>query len=401
MRLKISKYRVYRGEIWAWLSILCLIALSGWTYFTQAIRIETTVIWCVISVLLMWTRRRKMKKSVFVLLVIIGCVLIINYFINISFMSSANAKDYLILFSEIVCIALLVTATSLDEFQYKYVKILELISIISIMCFIIQITNFSLVQNIARTDIVKGYTISWFHTWGRTYIFNRNAGPFWEPGAYQGYLVIALLIVLKNKTYDKHYWELILLALTIATTMSTTGYVVLIILACYFLYRYSKNSMKKSKDIALAIFRILIIVVLSIMAIQYLMNSATVINKFSADNESYAARIIHLTNSFFIISNRLIRGYGMMSSYLVSLWGKYGVASNSVGIFAIVQYFGVLFGGIYVLYSLFSSMKVFREINSIIVLLVFIILHMTESLLTFPVYISFIFYALFIKEKEN
>ena len=57
----------------------------------------------------------------------------------------------------------------------------------------------------------------------------RNCGPFWEPGAYQGFLNLAItLLILTNNIRDKKFWiNIAILIVTIITTFSTGGYIVL------------------------------------------------------------------------------------------------------------------------------------------------------------------------------
>ncbi len=65
---------------------------------------------------------------------------------------------------------------------------------------------------------------------------------FWEPGAFAGYLLIALIfIILKNKKFEigKYRKESFWIFIGIITTMSTTGIVILsIIILCYALQNY-------------------------------------------------------------------------------------------------------------------------------------------------------------------
>jgi hypothetical protein len=54
----------------------------------------------------------------------------------------------------------------------------------------------------------------------------RNSGPFWEPGAYAGYLLIIPLLYLNNiKTFFfQNKSKIIILTIALISTMSTTGY---------------------------------------------------------------------------------------------------------------------------------------------------------------------------------
>lgn len=52
----------------------------------------------------------------------------------------------------------------------------------------------------------------------------RNSGMFWEPGAFAGYICLALLILVLTKDYSR-YWRHLVLISGLLTTFSTTGYV--------------------------------------------------------------------------------------------------------------------------------------------------------------------------------
>ena len=73
------------------------------------------------------------------------------------------------------------------------------------------------------TDVFK---YSFYHCWGYGIGTTRNAGMFWEPGAFQCYINLALVILFfdKNKEeYNGKKFKLIIFIITLLTTQSTTG----------------------------------------------------------------------------------------------------------------------------------------------------------------------------------
>ena len=394
MKITVPRIRISAKDILRWVIVFLIIALSGCVYFTQVTRGITTIALFILTVISMYVEHKRISRKCFFMVAGMSIVLLLNYVINISGMNSSNMIDYALLIITIICIAGCASLISLDEFSFKYVRIMEIISIVSLICFYIQISNVSLVNRLANTAVLKGYSISWFHTWGWSYIFNRNAGPFWEPGVFQGYLFIAVLFLLRRNDFEKHYLELTLLVFTIITTMSTTGYLLLGIAGLYFMFLYANRSMKTSREKGIALLRIFVIFIVVLVGVQYLMNSATVVNKFAATNESYAFRIMHLTNSLSMVMEKPFAGFGIMSSNLINMWGQFGVASNSVGLFTVLQYFGVIVGSLYILLNFKSTLRVFQPLNGLIICTFFVVLHLTESLLLYPIYISFIFFAL-------
>ena len=74
----------------------------------------------------------------------------------------------------------------------------------------------------------------------------RNSGPMWEPGAYQGVINLALLLAPTDQLVGKrHRLRLLVLFVALLTTFSTTGYVVLFLVALYKIVRSGAGSALK------------------------------------------------------------------------------------------------------------------------------------------------------------
>ncbi len=70
----------------------------------------------------------------------------------------------------------------------------------------------------------------------------RNSGPFWEPGAYGGYLMLIPLFFLNELDYFKHHkFKTAVLILSLLSTMSTTAYLAF---GIYFGYLTLKSKLK-------------------------------------------------------------------------------------------------------------------------------------------------------------
>lgn len=396
----IFRKKISLGILSEWICITLLILLSGSSYFTLAYRKETTAFLVVFTLLYVGVRHIKIKKKQLIISIIITAVLIFNFTANIISMTTANMLDYGLIIVSSGCIALLSSGMSLNIFREKYIMIMDVIAVISLCCFYIQLSNKELVYQLGTSNLVKGYLISPFHTWGWTYIFERNAGPFWEPGAFQGYLFLAILFILNENNLRKYKKSLVVLMATVITTMSTTGYILLIIAVGYLAILYWKQSVKKSKDKALTILKVMGIIILAIVILKYISSSNVISNKLTYNNQSFSIRMLHLKYGMDVISQRMLLGYGISSLELMNVIKTYGMNSNSVGVFAILQYFGVVFGSVLVAWNFYRTCKVYENLNCFIIIIMFFVLHMTEGLLLYPIYMSFLFWNTN-KKNEN
>jgi len=108
---------------------------------------------------------------------------------------------------------------------------------------------FNISHSVHETILV--YNLSHVH------IF-RNSGPFWEPGAFAGYLVIAFMLNFIKDTSIKSKKNIVFL-IAIGTTFSTTAFLSLFI---FFFFAY----FEKIKNILLKVGAITIIIAVGIYA---------------------------------------------------------------------------------------------------------------------------------------
>lgn len=74
----------------------------------------------------------------------------------------------------------------------------------------------------------------------------RNMGPFWEPGAYQTFINLALIFVLFTDIFKENRAKYcIIFIATIITTFSTAGYLVAGLILCTYFFNELKSSSGK------------------------------------------------------------------------------------------------------------------------------------------------------------
>lgn len=124
------------------------------------------------------------------------------------------------------------------KFRFLYLKLLYYISIISLIFYFAM--------------IIVGYIPSSFfdsENYNSIFIYNirhneillrRNCGPFWEPGAFGGYLAFIGLLYFNElgELWRKRKKEVIIILLAIMTTFSTQTYVIVFMIVAFYFLRY-------------------------------------------------------------------------------------------------------------------------------------------------------------------
>ncbi len=124
-----------------------------------------------------------------------------------------------------------------NKFYIYFSKIILFLSILSIGCYVCNcfgtIIPYIPVQettldggNVFRVSSILYTQLYNIHSHGLTL---RNCGPFWEPGAFQGFLNLAILLetLCNSKRNKQWYLKIIIFSITTITTFSTGGYIAL------------------------------------------------------------------------------------------------------------------------------------------------------------------------------
>ncbi|WP_088656133.1 hypothetical protein [Geofilum rhodophaeum] len=107
------------------------------------------------------------------------------------------------------------------EFKYVYFEILFYLSLIGLFFWVFYLATGMSFDVTSSQDIFNSIIV-WNVREGEL----RNSGPFWEPGAYSGYLMLVPLFFLNEKHFFReHSFKTAVLVLALLSTLSTTGYV--------------------------------------------------------------------------------------------------------------------------------------------------------------------------------
>lgn len=143
-----------------------------------------------------------------------------------------------------VCTGILTLLILQKKFIPYYVNIIFFFSIISLCCFTYNAMGGVIPYLTMDKTLIDGgriyrvssmiYTQLYGPTGGLTL---RNCGPFWEPGAFQGFLNLAIMLLLlsKDALSKKCIVKVCCLTVAVITTFSTGGYIVLFCIILYAL----------------------------------------------------------------------------------------------------------------------------------------------------------------------
>jgi len=122
------------------------------------------------------------------------------------------------------------------RFLQVYVQVIIFLAIVSLFFYCLQEVGYAFgsdvrfwFQPIGNIFTISSQRIPFFiHTYLSTGIDHRNSGMFWEPGAFAGYLIIALifLAIIKDEIAKRNYKRsFLILSITLISTLSTTGFI--------------------------------------------------------------------------------------------------------------------------------------------------------------------------------
>lgn len=222
----------------------------------------------------------------------------------------------------------------------------------------------------------------------------RNFGIFNEPSYYQFYLNIALIILLFFKNIKKQDIKyIILFIITIFTTFSAAGYIVLItILFTYFIKTAKKQNFKKEEIWYFMVFLIFVIAMLFNISI-IIRNFILVIEKITSINPSTLSRIGSVKHAIEIFIKNPVIGNNIAKV----LKYKYGITNTTFVFGAIYGFipFLILF---YIKYLAVQKIKHDKTIKTLIFIILLLIINSQIFIGTISFWI--IMFALSLKEKD-
>ena len=237
----------------------------------------------------------------------------------------------------------------------------------------------------------------------------RNQGLFWEPGAFQTYICLALIFELfyfKNVSKKR----LVVYAATLVTTFSTAGYVTALFIVYTYVTQLLLSTSGESKNSTRNLFFILTIVIVAIIVFLSMENNVAehVFGKLEIYKQnantgtmtSAGVRFDAFVRPFKVFWQYPMLGAGTRGMTNFALIERYSM--NTCTFVNWFAYFGIFFGGM-MMQMYYKFAKRFSN-NRLIVLMIFFVLFLataTENYYRNPSILIFAFFPVINNEKSE
>jgi len=327
-------------------------------------------------------------------------------FVTIAVLSAMyNDMDFETIASRLVSVVVaFFIVTYYDKKQYISVfnKVIYLIAVVAIITEVVAYSIPSLFNLFPTVVNTANYSFSYFFIGSMRYSFLgskliRAGGIFWEPGAFAIYLVIALMFELffVEKTKTK---RLVVYALTLLLTFSTTGYIAFAFLMIVFIFSTNFNKTKNKAFLGALFVGLLLILLFENNPIYEM-----VFAKIKNNNNTSVVRYSSLINGMEIAFDHPLLGVGSnkIREYMIEYstksifnFGRNPMLTNTmVSQFAA---FGMIYGALYFIGTLkffLNEKKKFKLFVRLGLFITLMLLYTGEVFFSF-LPIVFVFYGL-------
>lgn len=183
------------------------------------------------------TRKRLSYKPCIITLVFTWIVAAMHYV-------KYGVVDITLLKISVAILAGFLTMASMGEhFRYTLFKMMYWLCLISIVGFVLM----RIMGIVLNVDLVSRPDFPGIFLWGvrdNEILLGRNCGPFWEPGAFAGYIIItfSLFFMDLEDLWAKRKKECLVMAVALVTTFSTQGYLTAFV---FLVFKYLQRTNNK------------------------------------------------------------------------------------------------------------------------------------------------------------
>ena len=298
------------AEILPILAVFTLICSSGANMILRKIYIIAAI-----SIAMLFYYKKINGKAV---LVYIGLCL---FFIIDSVFLNTAVTDYhelLLLIIRCTCCLIIVSTLTLEQFKDAFIKIMIFLSILSLICFGLILLGVTLPGSVT----INNSYCTFYHCYSFTLQDEtrryRNCGIFTEPGIYEIYLNLAMVILLSMKSIPlkkmrRYFW---VLSMALISTISSMGYLAyLLVLILYISYKPEMFGMKQKNGVY---WRMAICVCLLIIGVI----CGNIVMNFVLGTNSWSSRHDDTILTFLIAKDYPFWGIGIATDP-IEIWDIY------------------------------------------------------------------------------
>lgn len=348
---------------------------------------------------------KKVNRKYFLIsLILIGYIVLDSCVLNVA---PTDYKECVLLTVRILCCVIVATNMRIYEFKKIFLRIMSFLSIMSLIFFAV----YMIAGTLPGIQYQDGWIGAFYHTIGYGGIEEgvhrvRNCGIFAEPGVFQMYLNLALLMLCSSKdiTLKKARKLFYLFSITLISTFSSMGY---LLYACVIVVIYIENRqllpmpqrLSRKKRVALIVFFAVCIAIAEVL-LGY-------IGGFVTNTNSWASRHDDTVLTFLIAKDHPLFGLGLatdMEDVWITYYNRYESIrlyrafqnARSCGLGNYMAQGGILFATVYMISIIVAYLKIFdfrEKLANIITAFVFIMFVLEEPLLATPIYLITFFYC--------
>lgn len=287
---------------------------------------------------------------------------------------------------------ILLGSLTLQQFKLKFLNVVSLFSLISIIIFFTYII-FGLPLSLYGENGSNGVTVGafLFHPLEWNNKFNeRNSSIFTEPGCFQYCLNFALLLYfddIVNKKISKQIKKkLLIIVFALITCASTTGFLVLSVLLFFFFLKLRTTIVKK-----------ILIAPIMVLTVFFIYSSDSISTKLDAEEEnlSYLSRVADATAMINMIQDKPLLGNGGVNTnnYLkrIENYGAINGMGLSNGLLVGTTIFGLFWPIMYCYFCMKACRKICKTIPPLVLVLILLLIHSNEFYVFSPLTYVFLF----------
>lgn len=368
-----------RNKFWDYIVVFVLLCISGNPVVLFSSEWISLIVSFFIIIICLFNGTILFNKKFFLWIVGFIVLFVCQYCILSSVSIPANVN---FIFKFYACF--LITVLLGVRFRHVYLSVIYCLSIISLFFYLLNLLGIDFGYSVDRYKTILIYNS----------IINtgdiRNSGMFWEPGAFQGYILLAFLLYLDDLKYlwQEHKLKIIVLLLTVLSTQSTTGYIVL---AIVFLYLLIESRLSPALKF-LTVSAFIVVAIIAFNSFDFLGNKiieqyeqAIILENGEVSWSRMGAFVIDVQN----IARHPIVGNGFMMS------ARYGSIAEDMmgtgnGFSGVINIFGLPCITLYFI-SMFNNLRIMKLSQKLLFIILIILLLNGEYFLNYPLFWSLLF----------